>query len=223
MKLQDRQDFLKLFFSGCLSITQKKGKDYNPTGVPFLEVLETCVEGGMTPTQVLFVYYRKHASAIRAYLEKGHLESEPILGRLQDAANYMGMIAFYDANAIDLHETWRQYWVVQPCECEFEDLNPMHLYKKGEAKVMSRCLRCRTLSWLESAAFKIGSKGSSSDSIRRAQASFHTARQRIGATTPPPPLRSRSVTPKDTKRGSGSGLIPVPVAFSQVRKPKKKR
>lgn len=217
MKLQDRQDFLKLFFSGCLSITQKKGKDYNPTGVPFLEVLETAVEGGMTPTQVLFVYYRKHASAIRAYLEKGHLESEPILGRLQDAANYMGMIAFYDANAIDLHEAWRQYWVVQPCECEYgEDLGM-------ENVVTLCCLRCRTLSWLEGAAFKIGSKGSSSDSIRRAQASFRTARQRIGATTPPPPLRSVSVTPKGTKRGSGKGSIPVPVVFSRGLGPKKKR
>jgi hypothetical protein len=158
MTLEDRQTFLQLFFSGCLSITKKKGKDYNPTGVPFLEILETAVDAHVEPETVLYIYYRKHASAITAFLQKGHLESEPILGRLQDAANYMGMIAFYETEKFNIHAAWRTFWSGQPCACE---------YPVGMPPLT--CQRCNTLSWMEKRAFALGSGKGSTGTTRKAR------------------------------------------------------
>ena len=44
---------------------------------------------GLTPEGVLGVFLQKHLDAIYSYIKAGHAESEPIQGRLDDAANYL--------------------------------------------------------------------------------------------------------------------------------------
>lgn len=44
---------------------------------------------GLTPFQVLGVYFHKHLRAIDKYLATGSVASEPIEGRIHDAINYL--------------------------------------------------------------------------------------------------------------------------------------
>ena len=163
MTLDDRQLFLQLFFSSCLAITKVKGADYNPDDIPLLEVLETAVDADISIEAVLWVYLRKHESAIKRYLRDGHIESESITERLRDAVNYHGLIAYYVTMKPELHRAWRDYWGNQACEYESGNLpgtlNMVH----------DNCQRCKTLSWLERRAFDTGLRTSTSRSTPKAQ------------------------------------------------------
>jgi hypothetical protein len=145
--------FLELFYSGCLTITNTKGRDYTPDGIPLLEVLETAVDDDLDIQQVMWVYFRKHMSAIKRHLLQGRTESEPILERYKDAANYVALMAFYETDKRAFHQAWREYWSAQPCEC---------LYQGDETTAEFRCQKCETLSWLERKAFGLNSKATSS-------------------------------------------------------------
>lgn len=155
MTLQDRQTFLQLFYSGCLTITASKGKDYNPDDIPFLDLLETAVDKGDTIPGVLWVLYRKHVTAIKKhFLLHAPAESEPILNRLQDAANYMALLAFYETHKRQLHDDWRAYWRVRGCDFELANVpGTTGLTTSHELT----CQRCATLVWLEREEFAIGS------------------------------------------------------------------
>lgn len=156
MTLQDRQTFLQLFFSGCLAIAESKGKDYNPHDIPFMDVLESAVDKNDTIPGILWVLYLKHAASIKKhFLHNAPLESEPILKRLQDAANYFALLACYETHKQELHAQWRAYWVEQVCEY-VEPIIADHIYPVHNPE----CHRCQTLSWLERAAFGLGSQTS---------------------------------------------------------------
>jgi hypothetical protein len=160
VNLTDRQRYFELFFSGCLAITAAKGPDYNPDNIPLMDVLETAVDLDTGIPHVLWTYYRKHATAIRRHCIDGMLESEPVMGRLQDAANYLAMLSFYEAYKQELHAVWRKHWAGQSCECA--RTNPMGI-------LADICPRDKTLLWLERRAFAIGSDPTSSHSTPKAR------------------------------------------------------
>lgn len=93
MNMIDRDQKLTRFFNECEEILEKKGKDYNPQGVPFSELYNTAVKLGIKPEQVLAVYMDKHWNAIVSHANRGQLESEPIRERLKDLANYCALYA----------------------------------------------------------------------------------------------------------------------------------
>ena len=160
--MSDRQRFFELFFSGCLGITAAKGPDYNPDNIPLMDVLETAVDLDVGIPHILWTYYRKHATVIRRHCIAGEVESEPIMGRAQDAANYLAMMMFYESYKQELHAAWRQHWVEQECEQE-SGLNGIATTHP------SQCQTCRTLRWLERRAFSVGSDPTSSRSTRKAR------------------------------------------------------
>ena len=92
MKLSERQNFTEKFFKECSELLSKKGKDYNPDGKAFKDVYETAQEIGMSPEKVLWIHFKKHYTAIKAYIKKGKTESEPIDERLKDLANYCNLM-----------------------------------------------------------------------------------------------------------------------------------
>ena len=75
----------------CIKVLQVKGDDYTiGTGDRLHNFKSVASFTGMTPEQVLGVYFYKHISAIFAYIKNGkQSESEPIEGRIVDAINYM--------------------------------------------------------------------------------------------------------------------------------------
>ena len=80
----------------CNDLLTKKGADYQ-VGLSTddrdkLRVSNFYAEAqslGLSPFQVLGVYFHKHLRAIDKYLAKGSVESEPIEGRIADAINYL--------------------------------------------------------------------------------------------------------------------------------------
>jgi len=193
MNLTDQQTFLSLFHSNCLAITRKKGPDYAPEGIPLLDMVATCVDTNTSIPQGLWTLYRKHISAIRKHFILGQpLTSEPIDGRLYDAANYLAFLGFYDINKLELFTVWRRHWVGQPCECDLPLQQPM---------IPDLCQRCETLRWLDNQVSNEGFDPTWWDSIRKAQDSYRTAPLNTGAITQPPRLPSRFVTRTDVRRG----------------------
>lgn len=93
MNIEERNAKLNEFFDECKTILISKGKDYNPTGIAFDDLNEVAKDIGRGPIQVLWVYISKHISAVRTFVRKGDVASEPIRSRLIDIANYCSMLA----------------------------------------------------------------------------------------------------------------------------------
>jgi hypothetical protein len=93
MNIEERNAKLGEFFDECKAILISKGADYNPTGVAFDDLAEAAKDIGRGPIQVLWIYMSKHISAIRSFVRKGDVASEPIRGRLIDLSNYCAMLA----------------------------------------------------------------------------------------------------------------------------------
>lgn len=217
MNLRDQQLFLELFHSACLAITQRKGPDYAPDGIPLLDMVATCVDANISIPQGLWTLYRKHVSAIRKhFILRQPLTSEPIEERLYDAANYLGFLAFYDANKHELFVAWRRHWVEQPCECESGNIDPL-------TNARQLCHRCETLFWLDRQASNEGFDLTWWASIRKAPDWSRTGRPNTGDTIPPPHSRSRSATKTDEKLGYVGKSIPELGALSQDLNENKKR
>lgn len=91
MTLEERQKLTDEFFDTCKETLSCKGKDYNPDEA-FKELKETAEDMGVEPVKVLWILVRKHLSAVKAFVQNGKVESEPIKMRLVDVANYMALI-----------------------------------------------------------------------------------------------------------------------------------
>lgn len=94
IKLTGDNDFDELLAS-CVETLKVKGDDYTMGSEDRLHNFKT-VGGfcGLTPKEVLGVYFYKHVSAIFSYIKKdGQSESEPIEGRIMDSINYL--LLFY--------------------------------------------------------------------------------------------------------------------------------
>lgn len=142
MNLRDQQEFLRTFHNMCLAITAQKGPDYAPDGIPLLDMLATCVDANVSIPQGLWVFFRKHLSAIRKHFFLGQpLTSETIDSRLADAANYFGFLAFWETHKLDLLAAWTRHWMAQSCECESGAVDPL-------TGTHQPCQKCETLRWL---------------------------------------------------------------------------
>ena len=92
MNLDQQNAIAKEFFQSCETILTKKGKDYTPENVAFKDVDALAEEIGVEPKHVLWIFFRKHFTAVRAWIKKGQVESEPIEERLKDLANYCALL-----------------------------------------------------------------------------------------------------------------------------------
>lgn len=88
---EDFDDILKQ----CIEILKVKGDDYTIGNIDRLHNFKTVASfTGLTPPEVLGVYFYKHVAAIFAFIKSsGKKQSEPISGRIADCINYM--LLFY--------------------------------------------------------------------------------------------------------------------------------
>lgn len=91
MLLSEQNEVARKFFESCLDILSTKGQDYCPDNEALKEVYRIAQETGSTPRKVLWVYFRKHVTALQTWVLSGAVASEPIEGRLQDLANYAAL------------------------------------------------------------------------------------------------------------------------------------
>lgn len=73
----------------CERILAVKGADYTQGDYRLKNFDRNAERLGLTPEQVLGVYFFKHIDAIETFLLRGAVESESIEGRIFDAINYL--------------------------------------------------------------------------------------------------------------------------------------
>jgi len=82
--------FIKVI-TDCWDIYDKKGKDYT-RGLGDLDRSDNFKKAAefnkISPLQAWGTYFYKHVSAVFRYTGEGHVESEPIEGRVHDLINY---------------------------------------------------------------------------------------------------------------------------------------
>lgn len=71
----------------------KKGQEYSGKDNRFKNFERIGEELDMDPKKILWVYFHKHIDSIRAYLRGEYTGIEPIQGRIQDARNYLALLA----------------------------------------------------------------------------------------------------------------------------------
>jgi hypothetical protein len=81
------------FFQVCVSLMEEKNPDYAHQGVPLYDMFHTAYQEMVAPETVLRILLTKHWSAISAWSAGKELKSETLESRLQDACNYIGMLA----------------------------------------------------------------------------------------------------------------------------------
>ena len=87
MTLEKRNELCQGFQDACMTILLSKGKDYSPNGIAFEDLKNTAEEIGVEPVQVLWVHLKKQYTAVKSYVKKGQVASEPIEERLKDLSN----------------------------------------------------------------------------------------------------------------------------------------
>lgn len=77
----------------CMRTFRVKGADYT-SGSPdrLVNFKEAADDTGITPRQAWYVLVRKHWSAIRTFVRKGRVESEPLAGRIVDVIVYSTLL-----------------------------------------------------------------------------------------------------------------------------------
>jgi hypothetical protein len=84
----------KAFFEEhCVKVLETKGRDYEGEKM-FAGLVATAEAMGISPTQVWFVFFKKHVDAITTYAKDGKpLQSESLESRVGDAINFLLIFA----------------------------------------------------------------------------------------------------------------------------------
>jgi hypothetical protein len=85
-------DFRDHHFDLIKGISSTKGADYAGDVDALSNFKEAARELDVSPNTIWFVYFHKHWSAIRTFLQKGDVASEPIEGRIHDAILYLFLL-----------------------------------------------------------------------------------------------------------------------------------
>ena len=85
------------FFAGSHLVLSQKSGDYQNDGMAFGDIFEIAADLDLTPKQVLWVFLKKHLTAVRRGVNGHNLTSELFLHRCTDAANYIAMLAILNS------------------------------------------------------------------------------------------------------------------------------
>lgn len=89
MTNKDFEDMIYSFRAAQDNLLKTKGADYTQKSDDRLSNFKDVAKLlGLTPLQVWSIYWLKHVFAICTYVQTGKLESEGIMSRFLDAANY---------------------------------------------------------------------------------------------------------------------------------------
>lgn len=94
MKAEQRAELIKDLMDRCLETLTRKGNDYKTiedVNGNFKELARelSTPERQLTPYDIWYVFFAKHLSAVKNFITRGSLESEPIEDRILDAVNYL--------------------------------------------------------------------------------------------------------------------------------------
>lgn len=92
MNRTEFSEFRDKHYADIAQINDVKGHDYAGEEDALANFKEAASEMGVSPYVVWYVYFHKHWSAIRTFLEEGSVRSEPIEGRIHDAILYLFLL-----------------------------------------------------------------------------------------------------------------------------------
>lgn len=83
---------IRQLFDDAYAVMAAKAADYTNGGDPLSNFYDASKKAGITPMQAWFVHFHKHVTAIEKFVRDGFVESEPIVGRIHDAINYLAIL-----------------------------------------------------------------------------------------------------------------------------------
>ena len=117
MTAKQMSEAVHRFLEEANDVQYLKNRDYHPDDVAFLEILRTAFECGITVEQDLWAKIRKQYIALQSYVIGKKLESEPPRSRMIDVAVYMGMLACWEQNRLEILRGAAKFVLVStPCE-----------------------------------------------------------------------------------------------------------
>lgn len=94
MKYEEFEKVREQLHQERIAVQRAKNKDYSTEEDCLSNFKEMAKRMGATPEQILAVYLDKHYTALLKYIRGGCKDdgSEPIVGRIHDAMNYLDML-----------------------------------------------------------------------------------------------------------------------------------
>lgn len=101
MHNRDFTERRKVWTDARFFLSDSKAKDYARPEDRLDNFKRIAYLSGQDPRQVWLVYFMKHILAIANYVRNGQAESEPILGRVDDAQNYLDLFRAFILDEMD--------------------------------------------------------------------------------------------------------------------------
>lgn len=93
MTWKEQEELFNKVTSEMRELLVNKGKEYASDADALNNFKAGAADVGVTPLQIAWIFYQKHASAVKSYIKTGkEFSSEPIEGRLLDLINYSFLI-----------------------------------------------------------------------------------------------------------------------------------
>ena len=90
-------DEFELFYDQMVEAEKKllssKGIEYSGKEDRFNNFNKLGTELNLTPEKILWIYLKKHLDGILSYINGEYTGGEPIMGRINDARNYLALLA----------------------------------------------------------------------------------------------------------------------------------
>lgn len=161
MNIDEMNAELVAFLWDCAALARKKNHDYHPDKVGYLEILQTAFETRISVEQDLWGRVRKQFSALRNYVILGHLASEPPRQRMIDIANYMALLAVWDAHRVEIvRDAYKFVRENRPCVFQLSgSLDPQPTCDHESRRDLPTCDNCEFRVWLYVLWMDLDSRG----------------------------------------------------------------
>ena len=93
MTLDDFDSYFDVMVKEEKELLRKKGQEYSGKEDRHSNFKRLGLQLKLDPEKILWVYFTKHIDGILSYLNGEYMGSEPIRGRIEDARNYLALLA----------------------------------------------------------------------------------------------------------------------------------
>jgi hypothetical protein len=93
MTLEEFDTYFEEMVAEERELLQKKGQEYSGKEDRHANFTRLAAQLKLAPEKILWVYLTKHMDGILSYINGDYAGSEPIRGRIEDARNYLALLA----------------------------------------------------------------------------------------------------------------------------------
>ena len=103
MTLDEFEKFFEKMVKEERDLLHRKGQEYSGKEDRHANFKRLASQLKLSPEKILWIYLTKHLDGILSYINGDYAGSEPILGRIEDARNYLALLAgmIVDKEAIE--------------------------------------------------------------------------------------------------------------------------